>query len=235
MSGFKLIRSTLNGDSPKGSAMAVSHRRWGSSDRIGVSVVIDCSSSMAGGPIELVNNEMAEGFGFLQKDVIASQKADIQVIAAGGVARVIQDYTSPRDAQIPRFVADGGTPLYQGALLAVEGLNQHERDCQAAGVRSFASVLVILTDGQPDNVPPIQVAATKAIASISSKCCVVPIVTPSGNRNVLEALCGTKAFVAGQGELSRLFRSIFKTVSVVSSMQPSQVSVGMIRGLITKG
>ncbi len=233
MTGFKLIRCAFNEHSPKGGAMTVSRRHKGSGKRVGATFAIDCSGSMAGAKIELVNNEMRGGIDFLQQDVIASQNADIQLIAAGGFARVIQDFASPRDVKLPQFVASGGTPLYEAALLAVEGLKQHEQDCKDAGVERGASILVILTDGAPDNVPPARVAATDAIASIASKYCVVPIITPSGNRDVLEALCGTAAFKTGQGDLTLLLRKLFKSISIVSSMQASQVSVGTIRGLIT--
>lgn len=235
MSGFELVRRAFKDNlGPSGGAVAVKQRHWGSSDRFGVSFVIDCSSSMAGSPMKLVNDEMAEGFCFLQKDVIASQKADIQVIAAGGFARSIVDFMPPRLAQIPKFVASGDTPLYEGALMGAQGIVKHECDCQAAGVNRIAGILIILTDGAPTDGGNRD-AARKAIASIASKCCVFPIVTPAGNAAAMEDLCGTKAVEAGQGELSGLFRKIFNAVSVVSSMQPSQISVGTIRGLITNG
>lgn len=183
-----------------------------SGHRVGVSMIIDRSMSMVGKPIEMVNEEAAEGLYFLQRNAIASVRTDLQVITVGKTALVVVDFARPCDVQIRRFNADGSTPLCQGVLLGVEALYQHAQDCQAVGMNCIASVLAILSDGVATDVTEIQDAATKALASISRKCCVVPIVTPLGNRAAIETLCGTKAFMAGRGELPRVFRSLFKAV-----------------------
>lgn len=186
-----------------------------SGHRVGVSVIIDCSLSMVGRPIDIVNDEAAEALHFLQHNATASARTDLQVITVGKSAQVVVDFARPCDVEIRRFNADGSTPLCQGVLLGIEALNQHEKDCTAAGVTCIAKVLAILTDGEATDVGEMQEAAIKAVASMSSKCCVVPIVTPLGNCAAIEKFCGTTSYLACQGALTRVLRFLFRALDSV--------------------
>jgi uncharacterized protein YegL len=129
--------------------------------RIACVLMLDTSGSMAGDPID----ELNEGFRLFSEEVssddLAKKRAEIAVICFGGTARVEIPFTEGRDLQPRRFAAGGSTPMGEAVNLAVDQLTGRKVAYRKAGLEYFRPWLFILTDGEPTDIATFPGAALR--------------------------------------------------------------------------
>ena len=124
--------------------------------RVPVALVLDTSGSMAGGPIEELNDGYRLFLQELEKDEVARFSAEICVITFGGSVKVYQDFTTvDYTNKNIYFTASGETPMGQAVLKAIELLERRKTLYKETGIDYHQPWMVLMTDGIPtDDIEP---------------------------------------------------------------------------------
>jgi uncharacterized protein YegL len=144
-------------------------------------LVLDCSGSMAGAPIDQLNAGLQVLESELKNDAIASKRVRLLVVQFGGQDQVelAGDWTDAMDWAAPTFLANGTTPTGQAIDVALARIEEEKLGFKQAGVAYTRPWLFLMSDGQPtDNW---QAAAGRCRdAEQSNKVAVFPIAIGAG-------------------------------------------------------
>ncbi|WP_433796776.1 vWA domain-containing protein [Actinoplanes sp. CA-252034] len=193
--------------------------------RIACALLLDTSASMAGGPINALNQGLELFCDEIKKDELAQKRAEITVISFGGGARVEIPFTEGRDLQPRTLMAAGDTPMGAALNLGLEQLQHQKQAYRQAGLEYYRPWLFLLTDGEPTDEPVFasaaehvrQVEAAKGVA-------VFPIgVGPYVNVDRLRRVSGERTPVMLEG-LS--FREFFQWLSASLSAASASNAFG---------
>jgi uncharacterized protein YegL len=120
------------------------------SNRVPIALCLDVSGSMAGEPIQELNEGVRLFFQSLQEDPIARVSAEVAIVTFSDTAAMHLDFQSlERISSPPVLSAGGSTDLGGGVLLSLDLLERRKEMYKAAGVDYFQPWLVLMTDGQP--------------------------------------------------------------------------------------
>jgi uncharacterized protein YegL len=114
-------------------------------------LVLDCSGSMAGAPIEQLNAGLKLLEEELKADAIASKRVRLLLVEIGGMdeARVVGDWQDAMDFVAPVLEASGTTPAGAAVELALDRIEDQKQQFRAAGVAYTRPWLFLMSDGQP--------------------------------------------------------------------------------------
>lgn len=112
-------------------------------------LVLDCSSSMDGSAIEQLEGGVRILDRNLKDDPVASVRVEVAVIEFGGDVRSTADFVTADDFEPPRLVADGGTPMGEAIVRAVDALECRKTEYKASGVPYYRPWIFLITDGAP--------------------------------------------------------------------------------------
>ena len=113
-------------------------------------LLLDTSASMAGRPIEQLNQGLQAFKDELAADSLASKRVEISVITFGPV-KVVTDFVSADAFVPPVLTADNATPMGEAIELAVEKVNQRKsliRESLGASM-CLRPWIWLMTDGGP--------------------------------------------------------------------------------------
>lgn len=119
--------------------------------RLPVVVLLDCSSSMEGEPIDELNKGVNRFFAEVREDDAAAMSADIAVVAFNTTAQVAHGF-APAEAYpepLEPLAADGLTATGEALELAERLLAEREALYRARGIPHFKPWTILLTDGMP--------------------------------------------------------------------------------------
>lgn len=121
------------------------------SQRLPCILVLDGSGSMAGEPIDRLNEGLRELEKQLKNDPVASQRVQLLVIRIGHLdsVDVLVDWTDASAFTAPTIEAEGSTPLGAGVSLAISKLQEQKARYKANGIPYNRPWLFALTDGEP--------------------------------------------------------------------------------------
>ncbi|MDF3833977.1 VWA domain-containing protein [Cupriavidus basilensis] len=181
-------------------------------------LVLDCSGSMDGEPIQQLNEGLKLLEQELKSDVIASKRVRILVVKFGGYdsAEIAGDWCDAMDFSAPQLRADGTTPTGQAIELALAEIEQEKLRFRQAGVAYTRPWLFLMSDGAPtDQWEPSATQARRA--EQANKVAVFPIAVGAGaSADVLQQFSNRGA--GGVKQLKGLqFRELFLWLS--ASMQ----------------
>jgi uncharacterized protein YegL len=116
-------------------------------------LVLDCSSSMDGEPIEQLNQGLRLLEEELKSDVIAAKRVRVIVIQFGGNDRasVAGDWQDAMDFTAPRLEANGTTPTGQAVDLALSRIEDEKQRFKRAGVAYTRPWMFLMSDGHPND------------------------------------------------------------------------------------
>jgi len=122
-----------------------------SEQRTPLVLVLDCSGSMGGAPIEQLNAGLKLLEKQLKDDVIAAKRVRVLVIEYGGMdsASVIGDWCDAMDFTAPKLSANGTTPTGAAVDLALQEIEDEKARFRNAGVAYTRPWLFLMSDGQP--------------------------------------------------------------------------------------
>ena len=122
-----------------------------SEQRTPLVLVLDCSGSMGGAPIEQLNAGLKLLEQQLKSDVIAAKRVRVLVVEYGGMdnAAVIGDWCDAMDFSAPVLSANGTTPTGAAVELALQEIEDEKARFRAAGVAYTRPWLFLMSDGQP--------------------------------------------------------------------------------------
>ena len=99
-------------------------------------LLLDNSGSMSGKPIAQLNAGLKQFQKELAGDALASKRVEIAIITFGPV-KVVQDFVSAEAFQPGELVVDGGTPMGEAILEALELVRLRKQQYQANGVAYY--------------------------------------------------------------------------------------------------
>jgi uncharacterized protein YegL len=194
--------------------------------RVPVCLCLDVSYSMSGQPINELNEGIQALYEAIKGDDIARYSAEISIVTFGGVAKQIADFCSIDRQQIGRLNAEGGTPMGDAVVMALDLLEQRKREYQDAGVDYFQPWLVLMTDGQPttSNISWEDAANRTAALANSRKLSVFAIgVGSEADMGVLARFSPRRTPLRLQGlRFVEFFEWLSQSVTAVSNSTPGQ-------------
>ncbi|ALN90552.1 MULTISPECIES: vWA domain-containing protein [Lysobacter] len=188
-------------------------------------LVLDCSGSMMGPPIQQLNEGLKLLETELKGDVIAAKRVRVLVVRYGGFdhAEVVGDWCDAMDFSAPNLEADGTTPTGRAIDLALVEVENEKQRFKAAGIAYTRPWLFLMSDGTPTDA--WEAAAKRACdAERANKVAIFPIAVGEGADDAIMSQFSSK----GPGGVKRLhglqFRELFLWLSasmqVVSQSRP---------------
>lgn len=144
-------------------------------------LVLDCSGSMGGAPIEKLNAGLQLLEQELKGDVIAAKRVRLLLICLGGLdtAEVVGDWCDAMDFSAPELEASGTTPTGQAVELALQEIEAEKARYKQAGIAYTRPWLFLMSDGVPTDAWEDS-AAHCCAAETAHKVAVFPIAVGEG-------------------------------------------------------
>lgn len=191
--------------------------------RLPIAVILDTSGSMAGRPLEELQEALARFLDELAGDADASASADLAVITVGGDVAVQRPFALAASGGVPALEADGATPLGAGIGAALRLLDERKTQYRAAGTPYYQPWLVVLTDGAATDDTARARSQTARLVR-ERKLTVFPVgVGPHADLDQLQALAGGVRPMRLQGlAFGAFFRWLSASVACASRSTPGQ-------------
>jgi len=122
------------------------------SPRLPLAIIVDTSSSMGWGnnpAIDLLNEGLQKFKYEIENDEIACMSLETSIINCGSDIKILSEFDNIYNLEIPRLIANGGTPLGESVILALETLDKRKREYKSYGIQYYQPMLLIMTDGYP--------------------------------------------------------------------------------------
>ena len=165
--------------------------------RLPVYLLLDCSGSMSGAPIEAVRQGLKALLMDLKSDPQAMETAFLSVITFDSSAQQLVPLTELTSFKEPKLEASGTTALGQGLALLEQCIDREVSKSTATTKGDWKPLIFIMTDGQPTD------SWEAAAASLKSK--------KIGN---------IIACAAGDGADSSLLKQITESVVELNTITP---------------
>ncbi|MDV2993456.1 MAG: hypothetical protein N4J56_003110 [Chroococcidiopsis sp. SAG 2025] len=112
-------------------------------------LLLDTSGSMQGAAIDALN----EGLRALQTDLLqnslASRRVEVALVVFDSDVRVIQDFVTPDQLELPELTAQGLTCMGTGIHRALDMIQSRKATYRAHGVAYYRPWIFLITDGEP--------------------------------------------------------------------------------------
>ena len=163
----------------------------GSSRKVPICLVLDCSGSMRFPDgtrlpkIDELNLNIDAFLEYVRNDPKASKICDLCIITMGDAVRVISRYTTVDRIHFGHFSAGGGTPLGTAMSTAVDLLTERRQFYRDNDIEHYKPILMVMTDGDPtDDITEISQRVSTMVANKEIK--IFPVgVGLSFNQNTL--------------------------------------------------
>lgn len=129
--------------------------------RLPVYLLLDCSGSMIGEPIEAVKQGVKALLSELRSDPQALETAYLSVITFDSSARQITPLTELIQFKEPEISAGGATALGEALNVLMDCVNNEVRGSTETQKGDWRPLVFILTDGSPTDIEAFKQAAQK--------------------------------------------------------------------------
>ncbi|MEI7687677.1 MAG: VWA domain-containing protein [Planctomycetota bacterium] len=165
--------------------------------RLPVYLLLDCSGSMAGDPIESVRQGIKALLADLRSDPQALETTYLSTITFSSGAQQVCPLTELMAFQEPNLDANGSTALGEGLKVLEQAMDREVRKSTPTQKGDWRPLVFLMTDGQPTD-------SWETIADSVKK------------RKVANLI----ACAAGQGADANLLKRITETVVKLNNLQP---------------
>lgn len=136
--------------------------------RVPCVLILDVSQSMAGQPINELNDGLKAYKDELSADGLASKRVEVAVISFGNEVRTVCDFATADQFLPPTLEPSGMTPMGKAVNLAIDMVEARKRTYKTNGIAYYRPWLFLVTDGAP-NDDGWEAAAQRAIAGEKAK------------------------------------------------------------------
>ena len=187
-------------------------------------LVVDGSTSMAGEPIVQLNAGLHTFEAQLKGNPLTALRVQVLVIVAGGHGRadVVVDWCDAIDFVPPHVEARGSTPLGAAMSLALDKVEAQKDVYDRNGVSSTRPWILLLSDGEPNDVGWERDAERCRWAEASKRCVVFPIGTRGANLEALGRFSANPPKRLDGLQFSELFVWLSRSMTAVSQSAPGQ-------------
>ncbi len=112
-------------------------------------IVLDVSGSMAGAPLQQLQEGLMVYKDELAADTLARKRVEVAVVTFGGAVQVAQPFTTAEFFVPPTLVATGDTPMGLAVTTALDLLKARKEEYKASGIGYYRPWVFLITDGAP--------------------------------------------------------------------------------------
>jgi uncharacterized protein YegL len=129
-------------------------------NRCPVILLVDTSSSMAGGPIDCLNDGLTTFRDAVLQDEQAALRVDVAIVSFGPV-ELVQDFVTIDQLVPPRLTANGLTPMGEAISYSLDLLESRKLTYRNNGIQYYRPWVFLITDGAPNPGSPWQQSAQR--------------------------------------------------------------------------
>ena len=197
------------------------------SQRLPCVLILDCSGSMDGEPIDELNVGLRVLEGELKNDDIASQRVQILVIQYGMTdsAEVLVDWTDAMSFTSPHLIANGSSPMGIAVRLALQKLEEQKVRYRTNGIAYNRPWVFLLTDGAPTDTDWESAAHDSRAAERWGKEWIDRSLTPEKKAvlRTLNAMAGARGQTLAQMALAWVLRLPGVTSALIGASSVRQI------------
>ena len=132
-------------------------------------LLLDVSGSMAGEPINELNEGIQLFWQEVSKDPLASKRVEVAVVTFSDDVEVVQDFATIENSQPPVLEAGGATAMGSGILTALDMLRNRKEVYRRNGISYYRPWIFLITDGAPTEPQGVMQQAAQAIQQEEAK------------------------------------------------------------------
>ena len=186
-------------------------------------LVLDCSGSMRGEPINQLNAGLVALEKELKEDIDASSRVQILIIKAFGKdeAVISSDWVDAMNFTAPKMEAGGLTPLGKAMELALEKIEKQKYIYDSCGVTSKRPWIFLISDGEPTDYGWEQAAEKCKIAQEKKKVVIHAVGTQGANLEKLAKFSVMSPKRLTGLKFTEFFLWLSRSVSCISKAAPN--------------
>lgn len=186
-------------------------------------LVLDCSGSMRGEPINQLNAGLVALEKELKEDIDASSRVQILIIKAFGKdeAVISSDWVDAMNFTAPKMEAGGLTPLGKAMELALEKIESQKYLYDSCGITSKRPWIFLISDGEPTDYGWEQAAKKCRKAQEQKKVIIHAVGTQGANLEKLAQFSVMSPKRLTGLKFTEFFLWLSRSVSCVSKAAPN--------------
>lgn len=186
-------------------------------------LVLDCSGSMRGEPIDQLNAGLKALERELKDDIDASSRVQLLVIKAFGKdeCEVSSDWVDAMNFSAPTMVANGLTPLGKAMALALQKIEEQKCLYDSCGITSKRPWIFLISDGEPTDYDWEIIAKKCILAQQNKKVVVHAVGTKEANLEKLAKFSTMSPKRLSGLRFTEFFLWLSRSVSCLSKADPS--------------
>jgi uncharacterized protein YegL len=114
-------------------------------------LVLDISGSMAGSPIDQLNQGLKDFQKELQNDFVAAQRIEVSIVTFGSTVETVVQPKLSADFEMPTLKTSGSTKLVDGVRMAINVAEERKNWYKSTGQTYYRPWVMLITDGEPDS------------------------------------------------------------------------------------
>lgn len=187
--------------------------------------LLDTSGSMAGMPIEELNN----GINRFKQQVCQDEKTkailDVAIIEFNSNWKVLQDFVPVQYMETQSLEARGSTYMKDALDKAIQMVDERSRFYRRSGTEPYKPWIVLISDGEPfDNPEELESKINEMVSK--EKLAFWSLSVPGANNELLHKLSGKRVLNLDDYDFKGFFDWVNKSMRAVSTSSPGEKPKG---------